>query len=113
MAAGVHYGIAERIKIAPNIFSARRIRGLPAIVERPSFGGVIVRLATGETNLEQTDCKSIVIVRRQICISNRRPSETHAPPNKSAMNTTPAIAGKRQLFRAEYLGSKRSAPPSS
>jgi hypothetical protein len=44
MAASVHDGIAERIKVASKILVARGIRGLPAIVERRSLGGVIVPL---------------------------------------------------------------------
>jgi hypothetical protein len=59
MVAGVHYGIAERIKITPKIFMARGIRGLPAIVERRSLGSVIVPLAADETDLDQTDCKRL------------------------------------------------------
>src|SRR6516164_5270892 len=74
MAAGVHYGIAERIKITPKIFMARGIRGLPAIVERRSLGGVFVALAADETDLDQADCKRFMIRCWQICISNRRPT---------------------------------------
>jgi len=59
--AGVHYGIAERIKIAPkrseNAFSGPGIRGLLAIIERHSLGSVIVRLAADVPDLGQTDGK--------------------------------------------------------
>ena len=55
MAASVHHGIVERLKIAPKIFFAHSIRGLPAIVERRSLGSVVVRLAADETDLAQTD----------------------------------------------------------
>jgi hypothetical protein len=47
------------------------VRGLSAIVERRSLGSVIIRLAGDETDSQQTNCKRFVIVRRQICISDR------------------------------------------
>jgi hypothetical protein len=88
MGASVHYRIAKGIKIAVKIPVPVSVGGPSAIIERRSLGSVIVRLAGNETDLSQTDCKRFVIVRRQICISDRRAS---------------AIGNEGHLFRQQQF----------